>query len=78
MMNASLMQREELLIYLASNDCANLRKLLYLFHDICGSGSSSNEDDTENDEVGGGNSSVIQFTNTFAQESSNSEGIHIT
>ncbi|KAL3778417.1 hypothetical protein ACHAW5_005438 [Stephanodiscus triporus] len=78
MMNASLMQREELLIYLASNDCANLRKLLYLFHDICGSGSSSNEDDSENDEVGGGNSSVVQFTNTFAQESSNSEGIHLT
>ena len=80
MMNASLMQREELLVYLASNECANLRKVLFLFHDICGSGGSSHEDDSENDEIGGSNDGDIdvQFINKIAKESSNNNGIHST
>ena len=78
MMNASLMQREELLVYLASNEYANLRKVLFLFHDICGSGDSSHEDDSENDEIGGGNGgdNDVQLINKIAKESSNNYGIH--
>ena len=70
MMNASLMQREELLVYLASNECANLRKVLFLFHDICGSGGSSHEDDSENDEIGGSNDGDIdvQFINKIESQ----------
>ena len=32
-MNISLLQREELLMYLVSDDCSNLKKILRLFHD---------------------------------------------
>ena len=79
-MNASLLQREELLIYLASNDCDNLRKLLNLFHDIgdntANSSSGGEEEadvDNSDDEIVWSNGSVNVNETTNSPSSPNSD-----
>ena len=76
MMNSSLAQREELLIYLASNDCANLRILLHLFRDVSGCESTDNENNSKKDDSEGSNGGDMHSTYTVSKEGSNNNGDH--